>query len=95
MSTSLEKKTCTKCLAQLSLDNFYRKGNRLDSWCKECKKKKRRANHLVSKNELNKTDQDRLNKVVKIAIEHEIHQLKEINKEILAFINSRDPRGKQ
>lgn len=42
-----ETKQCTKCLQELELTNFYTKGNRIDSRCKECTKSIKKAKYVV------------------------------------------------
>lgn len=44
-------RTCTKCLVELPITEFYAMGNRVDSWCKCCKKQKRKTTYVSSKNE--------------------------------------------
>ena len=44
-----QRKICTKCLADLPLTDFYSMGSRVDSWCKECKKSKRRSKYVSTK----------------------------------------------
>ena len=43
-------RTCTKCLVDLPVTEFYSMGNRMDSWCKCCKKQKRKTTYVSSKN---------------------------------------------
>lgn len=84
---SIEKKVCTKCLVEKDTLEFYRKGNRIDSWCKECKKKKRRAKYLVGLNELNKQDFNRLKLFVKLMTSRQAQGLESINKELRNIIS--------
>ncbi|MCK5073272.1 MAG: hypothetical protein KAQ98_07580 [Bacteriovoracaceae bacterium] len=81
-------KTCSKCLVEKSLDEFYRKGSRIDSWCKFCKKKKRRANYIVGKNELNKGELERLKLFLKTVTAYEVKQFRAINEKLRAIIES-------
>lgn len=37
-----ELKTCSECKRQLSLDLFYKRGDRLDAKCSDCIKEKKR-----------------------------------------------------
>ena len=69
-------KKCTMCLVDLSLDNFYSKGNRLDSACKECVKSNKKAKYVSREIELNV---DRLKKIFDIIVAIEI---KTINTQI-------------
>ncbi len=40
---------CTKCLVEKPTSEFYVMGNRLDSWCKPCKKQKRTSTYVSQK----------------------------------------------
>ena len=46
--TQTEKRKCTKCLQDLSVDSFYSKGNRIDSRCKECVKSTKKTKYVSS-----------------------------------------------
>jgi len=83
----LTHKDCTKCLVSKNKNQFYFKGSRIDSWCKECRKIKRRASYIVGKNELNKADLKRLKSFVKELITQEINSLNKLSLEISEFIN--------
>jgi len=37
-----EPKQCFKCKENKSIEQFHKKGKRLDSWCKNCRNKKRK-----------------------------------------------------
>lgn len=45
-----ELRRCTKCSDRLPRQAFYSKGSRLDSVCKECKKKLSRTSYVARKN---------------------------------------------
>jgi hypothetical protein len=68
-------KTCTTCLAELGIAEFYTKGNRLDAACKSCVKEKRRTTYLARQNELSKPDIIRLKSVVGLLADFELHRL--------------------
>ncbi len=84
----LTHRDCTKCLVAKNIDEFYSKGSRIDSWCKSCKKTKRRASYIVGKNSLNKAELKRLKSFVRELITQELSSLNKLNSEISDFINS-------
>lgn len=43
-------RVCTSCNKSLPNSQFYKKGDRLESVCKECKKKKRKATYVAKRN---------------------------------------------
>lgn len=46
----MPSRKCTKCLELLPQSEFYALGpNRLDSWCKSCKKTKKKEKYISSK----------------------------------------------
>ena len=67
----METKQCTKCLAKLSITEFYAKGNRTDARCKSCVKSDKRTKYVSREIELSV---DRLLKVfdVVFAIEAKV-----------------------
>ncbi len=46
------KKICTKCLVALPIDQFYSKGNRIDSRCKECVKSTKKTKYVSAEESL-------------------------------------------
>ena len=69
-------KTCTKCLQQLPLDDFYSKGNRVDSRCKSCVKSTKKSKYVAREKVLRL---DSLYKIFELISELEISA---INKQI-------------
>jgi len=67
-----ETRQCTKCLVTFPIENFYKMGNRLDSWCKGCKKSKRRATYVDAKT---RDSFNRLKKIADIIYEGELKVL--------------------
>lgn len=46
----MDHKQCTKCQEVLPLSEYYTLGpNRLDSWCKSCKRTKRKEKYVSSR----------------------------------------------
>ncbi len=70
------KKICTKCLVEKSSNDFYSKGNRLDSICKECKRSNRKAKY-VSKKQCDEFNS--LTAFFEIIFDSEIEELKRLN----------------
>jgi hypothetical protein len=73
------KKRCTTCLIELPLSSFYSKGTRLDSKCKECKKKTRRTTY-VSRSE--QDEQARLLKFFDILFDDEKRKLEDFENDL-------------
>jgi hypothetical protein len=69
-------KTCTKCLADLPIDDFYSKGNRVDSRCKPCVKSTKKSKYVAKEQVLRI---DSLFKIFELISELEVLTL---NKEI-------------
>jgi hypothetical protein len=76
-------KICTKCLAELSLDHYYSKGNRIDSRCKSCVKSTKKSKY-VAKEQILRVDS--LFKIFALISELEIsilnNQIQRLDKEI-------------
>lgn len=49
MESLQDKKTCSLCNESKLPGDFYSKGRRVDSACKQCQKKKKKAKYVVSK----------------------------------------------
>ena len=54
---------CTQCGEKKPLKDFYRKGNRHESICKECKKSARNKRYQKSQAKLNRYKDNRISKV--------------------------------
>ncbi len=76
-------KNCTKCLVDLPLDNFYSKGNRVDSRCKSCVKSTKKTKYVAKEQVLRI---DGLCKIFELISELEISVLnkhiQQLNQEI-------------
>lgn len=73
------EKSCTSCLKVKNLKDFYKKGSRYESICKECKKKKKRTTYVSRR----KTDDfDRMMKIFNLMLDSEEAELKRIENEI-------------
>lgn len=72
-------KQCVTCLQEFLLTEFYSKGSRLDSSCKSCKKKSRRASYSSSKNI---ASFEHLKKICDIVFDSEYARLNELEKRL-------------
>jgi hypothetical protein len=87
-----QTKKCTKCLVDLPLSEFYSMGNRVDSWCKECKKSKRRSKYVSTKS----VDTfDRLKRCLDLLYEVEKKELDAINERLEEMVVQCQKRGWQ
>lgn len=77
-------KKCSKCLVEFSTTEFYSKGNRLDSWCKSCKKSERKSTY-VSQKEVQAFDG--LVQIGNIVYESEVNRLMEMNERLEKMIH--------
>lgn len=66
-------RTCTKCLADKSIDDFYSKGNRTDSRCKECVKSTKKSKYVAQEQRMRI---DSLYKFFELVTELEISALR-------------------
>ena len=85
-------KTCTKCLQSKSTSDFYSKGDRLESICKECKKKKSRSRHSSKVDKEGVEVVNRLKQVSEIVYEQEMTTLKLCNKRLLEILKQCESR---
>jgi hypothetical protein len=80
---ALDKKRCTTCLQEFPASNFYSKGNRRDSICKDCKKKKAKATYV---RERKSTPIKELNRFMTLVKEVEMEILNEFENELVSLI---------
>ena len=76
-------KTCTKCGAVKQQTDFYKKGERLESICKECKKQKRRLDYRLT---LTEKDKRRWAKVMNTVLDFYIARQDKLLNEIDTLI---------
>ncbi len=81
-----EIKTCSKCFRELHLDQFYSKGNRIDSCCKACKKAQVRSTYVARKHPINLR---KLQEFVTMACELEMKRLDQIINQLDEIIERR------
>lgn len=74
VGASEETKQCTTCLEVLPLKNFYSKGKRQDTRCKDCIRKYKRATYEYKKTGYTQ----RLKNVAEIVLNHEHEKLDEL-----------------
>jgi len=72
-------KKCTTCLKLLPISNFYKKGNRHESVCKECKKKKRSATYVTKRNS---KKLESIIALVEVMIESDLEHLSKLENKI-------------
>lgn len=70
---SNEKKECTTCLASLPIEEFYSKGNRRDSSCKKCVRKRKKSKYVSHRS---KSEANRLTQVFELVHKAEIDDLR-------------------
>ena len=75
---------CSNAGQELSLSNFYKKGDRWDSVCKDCKKKKKKSNYKDKKSE--SFCSDLLIKIANIIYPAELKRLKGYNKQLMELL---------
>ena len=82
-------RACTNCGSKKPSDDFYRKGPRLESICKECKRTKRRFDYRF---QMSKGDSARLQKLTHIVLDHYIKEYAAMNDEIEKTIRTVETR---
>lgn len=82
-SNAHDKKRCTTCLQELPVTEFYSKGNRRDSICKECKKLKSRTTYVRTKKT---TPLKVLNRFIDLMTEIELEMVRDLNNQISEVI---------
>lgn len=85
-----DSKQCTTCLQLLPLSNFYSKGKRRDSICKNCKKQKSKATYLRDKKVI---PQKELNRFIQLMKELELKALDDLENKMIQLINERKKDG--
>ena len=71
----------------LDVHDFYRKGNRLDSSCKQCKKQKSKTTYVSKKNPSNFSD---LNRFIDLVIELDLKRLTDFERYVNQLIQERN-----
>ena len=77
--TKNEMRRCTSCLSDFPWINFYSKGDRLDSICKSCSRKKGRLRYQTSKA---RNARKRLDAFVSLMLDLELEQLTEFDQKL-------------
>lgn len=78
-----DRRRCTTCLQELPVTEFYSKGNRRDSTCKECKKQKARTTYVRTKKT---TPLKVLNRFIDLMTEIELEMVRDLNNQITEVI---------
>lgn len=81
MKDGQSERSCTKCGKRKKLNEFYTKGKRVDSWCKECRKKARTARYHKDSKEFKQFQNNRISEVI-------MTRVKKVNKEKASIIES-------
>ena len=81
MRDEQNERNCTKCGEKKKSDEFYTKGEKLDSWCKECNKKKRTERYHKKREKLKRFKENRITKVIMTPVEN-------VNQDSMAIIES-------
>jgi len=77
--TKNEMRRCTSCLSDFPWINFYSKGDRLDSICKSCSRKKARSRYQTTKA---RNARKRLDAFVNLMLDLELEQLTEFDQKL-------------
>lgn len=72
-ASSNKKKECTTCLALRPIEEFYSKGNRRDSSCKKCVRKRKKSKYVSHRS---KSEANRLTQVFELVHKAEIDDLR-------------------
>ena len=83
--TLLERKICTQCRAEKPATEFYRKGDRLESSCKECKRAKKREDYRLN---LNVKGKQRLCDVLGLVTGYRIAQIEATLSDVESLIET-------
>lgn len=86
-SSSHDKKRCTTCLQELPITEFYSKGKRRDSVCKECKKQKSKNTYVSRKKT---TPLKVLNRFIDLMTEIELELVRDLQNEITQVIEGKN-----
>jgi hypothetical protein len=78
-----QRKHCTSCGVEKSLEEFYSKGSRLDSQCKECKKERSRADYRFK---LGPRDKERLALLADTLLDFHLERQQQVIADIDALI---------
>ena len=81
-----QKHNCTKCKKVKGLDEFYSKGKRMDSWCKECRKANRMSRYHKEKEKFKRFKNNRITRVVMTRVV--MTRVTKVNKDKIAIIES-------
>lgn len=79
----VNNKNCTRCCAEKSSDEFYSKGNRLDSICKDCKKEKSREDYRFK---LGPRDRERVATLANVLLDFHLNRQRQLLSDIAALI---------
>ncbi len=79
IENNISEKRCTTCLVSKKITEFYKKGNRIESTCKECKKDKRRTTYVSKKDT---DDFDRLFRLFNLVLDLEKSSLDKLESDI-------------
>lgn len=74
-----QRKCCTSCNVEKSNDEFYSKGNRLDSICKSCKKERSRADYRFT---FGPRDKERLSLLASRLLDFHLQRQRELINDI-------------
>ena len=85
-------KRCTSCGADKSRDEFYSKGSRLDSICKECKKERSRADYRFK---LGPRDRGRIEALANTLVDFHLERQHQLISDIDALVNAASKRLEQ
>ena len=85
-------KRCTSCGTEKSHGEFYSKGSRLDSVCKECKKERSRADYRFK---LGPRDRERFVAVAKTLLDFHLERQRQLISDIDALMNGASKRLEQ
>lgn len=89
METSLLTKLCSTCLLTRPLAEFYSKGNRQDSACKDCTKKRKRSTYVATKPEYSV---ENLNNALGLLLDFELARVERVNEQLREIINRVEQR---
>ena len=88
----VEIKRCTSCVAEKSHDEFYSKGSRLDSICKECKKERSRADYRFK---LSSRDRERLATLANTLLDFHLERQRQLISDIDMLVLTASKRLEQ
>lgn len=82
--TQIQTKICSKCLVKKSKADYYSKGNRIDSRCKECVKSIKKTKYISKQEQFNFSS---LMDFFKLVHTIEIQQLNRANSKLQEVIS--------